>query len=115
MITITKIIISDKDKNGNPLINKFNKPYRKILLKCAEYGQSWVSGFINYPEDPRLKWEVGQKVDWEVITKEGGYINLVDYRPEPKIPQWALDMKDDIADLQERVIKLERRENKLEE
>jgi len=44
---IQKIYRSDKDKNGNPLKTKDDRPYTRIAIQTAEYGSKWLSGFEN--------------------------------------------------------------------
>ena len=59
---LTKVYKTDKDKNGNQLINKNGKPYTRMSVKVAEHGEKWISGF----ESPVNK-------GW----KEGGVVAMV--------------------------------------
>ena len=68
-LTITKIGIYDKKTQAG-------KPYKQVALKCQEYGDKWVSGFLQ-PNDPRADWKAGQQVEWEV-KQNGQWLNMVD-------------------------------------
>ena len=42
--TIKRVSISDKNKEGKPLISKNGKPFYKVGIQVAEYGESWING-----------------------------------------------------------------------
>ena len=80
-LTITRIFTTDKDKNGNPLISKNNKPYTRMSIQTKEHGEKWLSGFKNQTSGA---WQVGQEV--EVIVKENGqYLNFETPKMEDKV------------------------------
>lgn len=71
-ITLTKIYTTNKDKAGNQLMSKNNKPYTRMSIKCSEHGDKLISGFQNQQNQ---NWKEGDKV--EVIIKENGqYLNF---------------------------------------
>lgn len=76
-LTLTKVFISDKDKNGQPLVGQNGRPYKKIAIKAREYGERWLSGFVSSWNE---NWREGQTVDAEV-EQRGDYLNLK--RPDP--------------------------------
>ena len=59
-LKIEKLYRNDKDKNGNPLINKQGKPYSKINVVADEKFYSGFSGKWNE------SWKVGDEVEVEV-------------------------------------------------
>lgn len=93
-VKLQKIYISDKDKAGNQLISKkTGKGYWKIAIKTNIHGDTWLSDFINFQDDPRFNWKEGDEV---IIATEqhGQYLNS-------KIPS-RLDF------LEQRIERLER-------
>lgn len=65
-VTITKVSISDTDKAGNKLINKFGKPYYKVGIKTNEYGDTFINGLMPFSPD---RWE-GTTQEVEVFDEE---------------------------------------------
>lgn len=59
IITIEKIYISDKSKQGIAYIDKNNKPYKRSAIKSAG-NPNWISANIFFPDDPILSWQVGE-------------------------------------------------------
>lgn len=77
-LTLTKIHISDKDKDGKPFISKKDgKPYSKIGVLTQEYGKRWLSGFV---APWNAFWKEGDTVDADV-EENGQYLNLK--KPDP--------------------------------
>ena len=75
-VKITQIYRSDKDKNGNLLKTADGRPYERIAIKTAEYGDRWISGFGNRRN---RDWRVGDVVDIEIseVEKDGQiYLNF---------------------------------------
>lgn len=56
---ITRIIVSDKKKDGTNLISKTGKPFQKVGLKLAEHGEEWVNGLWF---DGACPWKEGDKI-----------------------------------------------------
>lgn len=75
-LTLTKVGIYDKK-------TKDGRPFKQLAVKCQEYGEKWLSGFIQ-PNDPRSEWSAGQQVEWEV-KQNGQWLNLVDPPKESAI------------------------------
>lgn len=81
--TITRIYKTDKDKNGNQLINKNNKPYTRMSVQVSEHGEKWISGFES---QVNKGWKEGDKV--EMIVKENGqYLNFEVPKPADKVDE----------------------------
>ena len=80
-VTLTKVYASDKDKNGNPLVSKTGKPYKKMSIKCVEHGDKWLSGFEGRDN---ANWKEGDQV--EIIVKQNGeYLNYDVPKAEDKL------------------------------
>lgn len=71
-ITVQKIYISDKKRDGSPLVSKQGKPYKKISIKTAEYPDKWLSGF--YSDDMR-DWSEGDTKD-VIVEQNGDFLNF---------------------------------------
>jgi hypothetical protein len=80
-VTLTKVFTTNKDKQGNQLMSKNNKPYTRMSIKCSEYGDKWVSGFQNQQNQA---WKEGDKVE-VIIKKNGEYLNFDVPKKEDKI------------------------------
>lgn len=68
---ITKIYTTNKDKQGNQLMAN-GRPYTRMSIKVAEYGEKWISGFSNAVSKT---WKEGDVVDVE-IKQNGEYLNF---------------------------------------
>lgn len=76
-LTITKLYINDKGKDGKPFMGK-NGPYSKIAIKTTEYGpDKYVTGFVGAWN---ANWRVGDVVDCD-IEENGDFLNMK--RPDP--------------------------------
>mgnify|MGYP001568262127 CR=1 FL=1 len=74
-IKLTKITTQDKDKTGKPYVGK-NGPYTRMGIQCQEYGQKWLSGFLNAYN---ARWKEGDVVEVvvEPVFREGKeYLNF---------------------------------------
>lgn len=69
-VTITRIGVFTKDKEGNPLTTKQGKPYTRVLIDTAD-GRK-MSGFGNQTTS---NWKEGDEVEVEV-TESNGYLNF---------------------------------------
>jgi len=96
-LTLTQVkVFPAKDKSQSD----------RIGIKCQEYGDKWLSGFIKDP-DPRVNWKVGQQVEWEV-KPNGEYLNLVD-------PPKTLSTQKGLSNALEKIFdKLEKIEQKID-
>ena len=70
--TITKIIRSDKSKDGKPFMTKDGRPYTRVAIQTKEHGSKWLSGFENFTTK---NWTEGQEVEIDVEVK-GDYLNF---------------------------------------
>ena|SRR3990167_3202080 len=77
---LTRVYITDKDKQGNPLMGKFG-PYKKIAIKTEAHSDKWLSGFISKSTDVTNSWREGDIVNI-TITENGQWLN---FRPATKI------------------------------
>ncbi len=93
-IKITKIYRSDKNKKGEPFINKYGNAYQRIAIQTDKHDDKWVGGF---GDDTTGKWDIGDEVNID-IEKDGDWLNF-------KI---AKEISNDLADLMDRVTLLER-------
>lgn len=71
-VKLTQVYVTDKDKNGNPLMTKNNKPYTRMSIKTEQHGDKWISGFQNRTN---ANWKAGDEVD-VVIKENGQYLNF---------------------------------------
>lgn len=72
-VTLTAVYHNDKDRDGKPYVaQKTGKPYTKCNIKCAEYGDKYLSGFGNALTKT---WNVGDTVEIE-IEQKGEYLNF---------------------------------------
>ena len=71
-LTITSIARYSNDKEGKPLVTKDNRPYTRLVIKCKEYGDKFLSGFDSY-QTKTLK--EGDTIEAEV-TQNGEYLNF---------------------------------------
>src|SRR3990167_6481651 len=71
-LTITSIVRYSNDKEGKPLVTKDNRPYTRLVIKCKEYGDKFLSGFDSY-QTKTLK--EGDTIEAEV-TPNGEYLNF---------------------------------------
>ncbi len=71
IVKLTKVAILDKDKHGNPLINKNNNPYKRCLINTEQHNQA-LSGFGNATTE---SWQPGQEVYIDV-TESGKWLNF---------------------------------------
>ena len=74
-VILTQVYITDKDKQGNNLVNKWGKPYKKIAIKCNEFEEKWLSSFLNSDFDPRNAWKSGHTVKI-IVEERGEYLNF---------------------------------------
>ena len=67
--TIKKIIRKDRNKEGQPYVNKKGKPFTLISLQVEELPGEWISGFAN---DYNAEWKDGDKIDISITEKKVG-------------------------------------------
>lgn len=83
-LTLTKVTRLTKDKAGQPLVTKDNRPYTRLLINCQEYGQNVLSGFDN---EGTKSWTEGTIVDvivTKVIKGDKEYLNFAIPKKEDK-------------------------------
>lgn len=77
-IKVTRVYVSDKDRNNVPYSGKFG-PYVKVGLQAEEYGQQWLSGFAKGLTDFPATIQVGDEIEVEIERKMSNgkeYINF---------------------------------------
>lgn len=84
-IKISRIGFFDKDKQGNPLRTRDNKPYERCLIETVD-GRK-VSGFGN---PTSRTWKQGDEVEID-IEKKGEYWNFKTVKKESGINQDQID------------------------
>ena len=75
--TPTRVYISEKNKEGQPLVDKRGQNYTKVAIQIPEYKNTWVSSLC-YPgkyERPELSMVEGQEY-WLNITENGDFVNF---------------------------------------
>jgi len=92
-LVIEKLTRTDKNKEGQPLVNKQGKSYTRLSI-CA--GGVWYSAFGGTWND---SWKVGDTIEVKV-TENGQYKNI-------EAPKATDSLEANIKDLQERVKHLE--------
>ena len=66
--TIKRVSTSDKKADGTPLISRANKPFLKVGIQVAEYGETWINGLWF---DGPCPWKEGDKV--QLVIKDEEY------------------------------------------
>lgn len=103
-ITLTRVYVSDKDKNGIPFVGKTTgKPYKKLALKATEYGDKWLSGFQNKDNE---NWKEGDVVD-VIIKQNGEYLNFETPKAEDKLASRISALEVQVMNLTNSVAKLQ--------
>ena len=74
-VNLTRVFVTDKKKDGTPLINKKGNPYKKVSVKTTDHGDKWLSGFAHDADDPMLSWKAGDQVTI-VIEQNGDWLNF---------------------------------------
>jgi hypothetical protein len=101
-ITLTKVYVSDKNKDGTPLMSKLGKPYSKMSVKCVEHGDKWLSGFKGRENE---FWKEGDQVD-VIIKQNGEYLNYEVPKAEDKLAMKISAIEVDVMNLKNAVAKL---------
>lgn len=74
-VSISKVIIKDKNKDGVALKTKDGKSFRKVVIQTNELGDLWLSKLVFDYNDPCLSFKEGDVVDI-VIEKNGDFYNF---------------------------------------
>lgn len=81
-VTLEKVFVSDKNKEGKPYISQFNKkPQLRLGIQIHgdsvkdEKGQRWLSTFIDM-ESPASGWKQGDEVYIKDISENNGFWNF---------------------------------------
>ena len=97
-VKLTSVQRYTTDKDNQPLKTKDGRPYTRITIRCAEYGDKFLSGFDNFQSQ---NWKQGDTVDIEVEQK-GEYLNF-------KIPNKFEKLENEITSLKLRITNLEKK------
>jgi len=100
--TITRVYVSDKDKNGVPFVAKATgRPYSKMSIKCVEQGDKWLSGFKGKENE---NWKEGDVVD--IIVKQNGeYLNFDVPKAEDKLAMRVSALEVEVMNLRNAIAK----------
>ena len=71
---ITKCYISDKSKDGKPLITSLGKPYHKIAIQTNKHA-GYLTHLIFNQDDPTLQWKENMEIEI-IVWLEGDYKNF---------------------------------------
>lgn len=80
LVTLKKVTRYTKDKDGNPLMSKQNKPYTRLVIETEQHAKP-LSGFENQSTS---SWAPGQEVEIEV-KDTGQYLNFSVPKTEDKV------------------------------
>jgi hypothetical protein len=80
-VTIVKIGITNKDKEGNDLKDKNGKHYHKAYIKCKEYGDRYVNkGYCKEKDVETIRaWKEGDIVELEIGEREWNGKKYLDF------------------------------------
>lgn len=98
-ITLTQVNRYTTKKDGSTLMGSNGKPYTSVRIKCAEFGEQFLSGFGN---KENAAWKSGDQVEVLVEKKEVGgkeYFNF-------SIPKKEEKMADEMNQLVTKVARL---------
>jgi hypothetical protein len=98
-VTISKVFISDKNKEGTPFKDKNGKPFWKVGIKTNEYGEDWFSTLCFRQDDRAMNLREGDTVN-VVIEENNGFKNF-------KLPTKTDILEGKIEELNRRVTALE--------
>lgn len=88
-VLITKINVTDKDRNGVPLKGKYG-PYLRVGIQTEQHGTKWLSGFANNRMDKMANLEVGQ--EYSILTwMNREYLNFSMPKQQDYVPP-AVDL-----------------------
>jgi hypothetical protein len=74
-VIITKVYISDKNKDGVSFIDKNGKPYKKVAIQTNIHGEKWLSCLSFRDNDPVRDLVSGQSANI-VVEEDGKYLNF---------------------------------------
>lgn len=76
-LTISRIYISDKSKDGKEFITEKGKKFWKIAIQTEDpkYKGEYLTDLIFDEDDIRFNWKAGQQVNI-VVERKGQYLNF---------------------------------------
>lgn len=98
-IHITRVNIAWANKEGQPYLDKNQKPYARVGIQTQEHGKTWLSGFAYQGEKP-LNWKSGDEADVEVEQK-GDFTNF--RLPKASSGGWSPKMVEDLFTMLRRI------------
>lgn len=104
-VKITRVLVSDKKKDGTPYISKEGRPYSKLGLQTEEYGDRWLSGFVgSWNKD----WKVGSVVELDLLENVGSdgtkYLNFSKPDPITELTRQFNSLADRVSSLEARFV-----------
>ena len=104
-VKIIKIYRSDKNKAGQPFVNKNGNAFERIAIQTDKNGDKWLGGFSN---ETNKAWNVGDSVDID-ITEDGRWLNFKEAKTNGGASGADFNrLLEDVFKIDERVIKLEK-------
>jgi len=101
-ITLTRVFVTDKNKDGTPLMSKLGKPYSKLSVKCVEHGDKWLSGFKGRENE---NWKEGDQVD-VIVKQNGDFLNYEVPKAEDKLAMRVSALEIEVMQLRNAVAKM---------
>jgi len=98
-VILTKVYSSNKDKNGNELVNRNGKPYTRMSIKTQQHGDTWLSGFQNRTNE---NWKQGDEVEI-IVTQNGQYTNFETPKTEDMLAMRVKDLEIRVDRLEEKL------------
>ena len=91
-VTIKKLKVDDKNKDGIKLVSKNGNPFYKVGIQVSEYGEQWINGLV-FETAPA--WKEGDRVDLEIADQEyngktSKKFEIPSKKSEAKVEQLAL-------------------------
>ena len=100
---IKRVSVSDKKADGGELITKNGKPFLKVGIQVAEYGERWANGLYFAPTCP---WQEGSKETLKIFEE--------DYQGKMQL-KWEMPKQDDkLEEVKNAITKLNIRVSALE-
>jgi len=92
-VTIKRVFISDKKKDGTPFKSRNGNKFWKIGIQCDQTEGAWASDLMFRNDDPRFNWEVGTQAEIKLWQNEKGYWNFNLPKPEDRIGELEIRVK----------------------
>ena len=102
-VTLTRIAVTDKRKDGTILEGKYGKFFR-VGIQTKEYEDQWINGFSNKSVD----WQEGDVIELDISKEEWNGTEQLKF----KLPKKEDVLEDENTKLKEELAKLKGEETK---